>query len=151
MQRRRSGLSEGEPPAGTGILIVVDGLAATRRLISYVVQMLGRRRAVRFCMVHLSSPAGIAESNRSARRAFASARTALRRAGVAARALDTQFFGPAGHHQTAARLLELANANRCCTVVIERPGVGAHDSATPPALVASLLRDATAVTIWLVA
>lgn len=143
------GVSTGKPAPRAGVLIVVDGPAAVRRLIAYVIRMVGRRRAVRFCVVHLTPRASITVRGTAAR-AFDHTRAALRRAGIAALALDTQFLGPSDQHRPAERLLELARANCCDTVVVERPEIWPDHARAHAVLVDNLLRAGTGVTVWLV-
>jgi nucleotide-binding universal stress UspA family protein len=128
------------------VLIVVNRSSGSRRALTYIVRMLGRHRGLRLCLVHLAPPA-MAAVEQAGRRAFAGAQAALRRAGVAAQALDTQFFGAPDPRGLADGILELARANRCSTVVVGRQSAryGGVD------LAAQLVGRAAGVTIWIVA
>ncbi|MEO8601963.1 MAG: universal stress protein [bacterium] len=143
-------------PAGTGgrslrtpnngVLIVIDQSRGSRRVLTYVVRILGRHRGLRLCLVHLAPPA-MAAMKDAARRAFAGAQAALRRAGVTTGALDTQFFGAPDPRGLADHILELSRTSHCRTVVLGRAAAryGSTD------LAAQLVGRAAGVTIWIVA
>lgn len=135
----------------TRVLIVIDQSPGSHRVLTYVVQLLGRRRGLRLCLLHLAAPhlaaPPMAALEAAGRRAFAGAQAALRRAGVTAGVLDMQFFGAPDPRGLADRILELSRASRCDTVVLGRasPRYGSTDIA------AQLVARAAGITIWIVA
>jgi hypothetical protein len=133
-------------PPDTGVLIVIDQSPASHRVLTYVVRILGRRRGLRLCLLHVAAPP-MATLAAAGRRAFAGTQAALRRAGVTAGALDTQFFGAPDPRGLAGHILELSRASRCQTVVLGR--ASARYGSTE--IAAQLLARAAGITIWIVA
>lgn len=129
-----------------GVLIVIGGSRRSRCALTDVARALGSRRGPRLCLVHLAPPA-LAAMAQAGRRAFAEGRAALKRAGVAARALDTQFFGAPDPRELAHHILALARASRCGTVVVGH-GSARYRGAD---LAAQLVEGAAGVTIRVVA
>jgi nucleotide-binding universal stress UspA family protein len=162
---------------GPRVLVVIDGAAAARRTVSYLVAMLGRPHGLRLSIVHLqprnrdvtrtvagqaARALGVAlngrrrrpattDTQRAARRAFSGAHAVLRGARLATQALETQFFGLAEQPGLAERILELANANRCATVVVGGHSLARTRTASGRTLATDLVISAGDLAVWVVA
>src|SRR5215472_17424255 len=118
MVRRPRGDIRRARSGGPRVLMIIDGSAAARRTVRYLVTRLGRPPGLRMCIVHLQpqrrneTPIEVGQAarvsavarngaarrpaatdtRRAARRAFSGAHAALRGARLPSRVLDTQFF-----------------------------------------------------------
>lgn len=161
------------------LLVVLDESVASRRTVAYMARMVGRRRGLRLCLAHVLPPLppGLLEAagsedpkyarrqhpqlkvrqkrwlvaaQRTAQQTFASAKAALRKAGVPAKALDTQFFGALDGRSAADRILELARASRCRTVVVGRESLSWFRELVRDDLAGELVRRGEGFTVWVV-
>jgi nucleotide-binding universal stress UspA family protein len=161
------------------LLVVLDESAASRRTVAYLGKMVGRHRDLQLCLAHVLPPLppGLLESagdedpqpgrrqqarlktrqqrwllaaKRTAQQTFARAQAALRKVGVPARALDVQFFGALDGRSAADRILALARASRCRTVVVGRESLSWFRELLRGDLAGELVRRADGFTIWVV-
>jgi nucleotide-binding universal stress UspA family protein len=161
------------------LLVVLDESTASRRAVDYVAKLVGHQHGLQLCLAHLLPPLqpGLPGSSsdedaqqgqrqharfkarqqrwrsaakRSAQRAFARAKAALRKAGVPAKALDVQFFGAVDGDHAADRILDVARASRCHTVVVGRGSLSWFREFLRRDLPAELVRRGEGFTIWVV-
>ena len=155
------------------LLVVLDEFTASRRTVAYLAKIVGRRRGLQQCLVHVLPrlPPALLESGgsedqdaqlgarqqrwlvagkRTAQQTFARAKVALRKASVPAHALDVQFFGALDGRSAADRILELARASRCRTVVIGRESLSWFRELVRGDLAGELVRRGEGFTIWVV-
>jgi nucleotide-binding universal stress UspA family protein len=161
------------------LLVVLDESPASRRTVVYLGKMVGRRRGLRLCLVRVLPPLpsrlverGGSENprrerrrhapltarqqrwlqvaKRTAQQTFARAKAALRKAGVPAKALDVQFFGALDGSSPADRILELARASHCQTVVVGRASGSWLRDLLRGDLASDLVRRGEGFTIWVV-
>jgi nucleotide-binding universal stress UspA family protein len=160
------------------LLVVLDESTASRRTVAYVGRLVGRR-GFQLCLAHVlpPMPSALLESDggegarpgqrehaqlkvrqqrwrlgvrRSAQQTFARAKTALRKAGVPAKALDVQFFGAVDGRNAADRILDVARASRCRTVVVGRESLSWVREFPRRDLPGELVRRGEGFSIWVV-
>ena len=163
----------------TKLLVVVDESKASKRAVSYVGQMIGRRRRFKVCLAHPLSeiPASLieygggtnpdeeekleAELHRDQKRwvfaaqekaqpALDRASAVLRNAGVAAGAIEAGFCYPADGRARGDEILELARKHKCHTVVVGSESLSWLRQLLGSDPVEELLRRGKGFTIWVV-
>jgi K+-sensing histidine kinase KdpD len=92
----------------------------------------------------------IAAAKEAGARALEGARRILRKAGVAAAAIRTEFFDPVEGRDVAEEILNLARVRRCHTIVIGRESHSWFTTLIRGDLVGELVRRGKGVTIWVV-
>ena len=161
------------------LLLVIDESPASRRAVAYVGRMVGRRRGVRLCLAHLlprlpprllefrgaENPGEetrldarlktrqrrwIATAKNTAQRTLAAAKSTLCKAGVPARALGVRLSEAVDQHRVSDRILELARASHCDTVVVGRASVSWFRALLSGDLSEELIRRGQGFTIWVV-
>lgn len=160
------------------LLLVVDETQASKRAVAYVANIVSRQRDLRICLVHIVPrlPPRSLEfrgaqdpherrlharhtdkqrrwrdgAKKAAQRALGMATTTLRDAGVSPRALDVQFSEGVEGVGAAERILELAQARRCDTVVVGRESMSWFRELMSGNLAAELVRRGEGYTIWVV-
>ena len=160
------------------LLVVVDESQASKRAVTYVAKIVSRQRDLRICLVHIlprlpprwlefrgaenpqerrlharlkdNQQRWLAGAKKTARRALGMATATLREAGVSARALDVQFSEGVEELGAAERILELARARRCDTVVVGRESLSWFRELMGGNLAAELVRRGKGYTIWVV-
>ena len=130
------------------LLVVVDESSSSKSAVEYVARMLRRRRGFQLCLAHFLPPLPpillefggaedpekerrldaqlkteqqqwIAAARKKAEPALDWARSRLRKAGVPAASLITQFSDPASEQDSVnEEILELARRNKCHTIVV---------------------------------
>ncbi len=132
--------------------MVVDESPASKRAVRYLAKIIGKQRNLRICLAHILPrlPPRLLEfrgaenpqterrldarlkyrqqrwkagAKKKAQRALRIATATLRRGGVSAGALDIQFSEGVEGPGAAERILELARARRCDTVIVGRETV----------------------------
>jgi nucleotide-binding universal stress UspA family protein len=163
----------------TRLLVLVDESPASKRAVSYVARMVGRRRGFQLCLAHLLPPlpAGLMEfrgaenpdeeqrldaalkasqrrwmvaAKEAAHSVFAGACAMLHAAGVPAKAVETRFFDPTNGASVAERIIHLARSRKCGTVVVGREAVSWFRELVRGDLAEELVRSGKGVTIWVV-
>jgi nucleotide-binding universal stress UspA family protein len=125
----------------TKLLVVVDESPATKRVLEYVAQVASRRRDFRICLAHaLPSPPPelvefrgtekarlraykhrwISVIGMTEQRALDRANAALRRGGVAEKAIEAHYCNLVDASRATQEILSLARSRKCGTVVIGR-------------------------------
>ena len=160
------------------LLLVVDEWQASKRAVTYVAKIVGRQRNLRICLVHIvprlpprslefqgaenpharrpharpkdNQQRWLAGAKKAAQRALSMATAALRDAGVSGRALDVLLSEGVEGSNTAERILELARACRCETVVVGRESMSWFRDLMGGNLAAELVRRGKGYTIWVV-
>ena len=159
--------------------MVVDESPATKRAATYVAKIVGRQRNLRISLAHLLPrfPAHLLEfrgaedpheevrlnrrlkrdqqqwmvgAKKKAQRALGMATATLRRGGVSAHALDIQLSEVVEGLGAAERILQLARARRCNTVVVGRGSVSWFQELMRDTLAEDLVRRGKGYTIWVV-
>ena len=132
------------------LLIVVDKSSASKRAVEYVGRVLARPRRFQVCLAHFLSPLPpkllefggaedpdkerqldnqlkteqqqwIAAARKEAQPTLNRACIELRRAGLPASSLTTQFSDPSREQNSASEeILDLARINKCRTIVVGR-------------------------------
>lgn len=163
----------------TRLLAVVDETKASKRAVSYVAQIVGRRRGFKVCLVHTLSeiPASFIEyggavspdeeakldadlhaeqkhwivaAQEKAQPTLTRASAVLRKGGVAANAIDERFCFPADGRARADEILELASKHKCHTLVVGSESLSWLRQLLGSDPVAELLRRGKGFTIWIV-
>jgi nucleotide-binding universal stress UspA family protein len=161
------------------LLVVVDGSKASKRAVSYVAQIVGRRRGFKVCLVHTLSdlPASLIEygggknpdeeekldaelhveqkrwvvaAQERAQPALTRASAALRKAGLAANAIEERFCFPADGRARADEILDLARKHKYHTVVVGRESLSWLRQLLGSDPVEELLRRGKGFAIWIV-
>lgn len=165
--------------ADTKIFVAIDNSSPSRRAVDYVAKLVGRRRRFRVCLVHLLPPfppallehggsenprrerqleAGLrAEQKRwiltaknAAQNSLNKASSALRKAGVPARAVQTLFCEPADGRAAAEDLFRIARKYRCRTVVAGRESVSWFHELFSQDFAQELLRCGKGFSVWVI-
>jgi nucleotide-binding universal stress UspA family protein len=161
------------------LLVVVDETKASKRAVSYVAHIVGRRRRFKVCLVHALSelPASLIEyggaqnpdeeekldgelhteqkrwvfaSQEKAQPALTRACAVLRKGGLAAGAIEEQFCYPADGRARGDEILELARKHKCHTVVVRSDSLSWLRQLLGSDPVEELLRRGKGFTIWIV-
>lgn len=159
------------------LLVVVDESQASKRAVTYVATIVGGQRDLRICLVHIlprpsprprefrgaedpherlharpkdNQQRWLAGAKKAAQRALSMATATLRDAGVSARALDVLLSEGVEGPGAAERILELARARRCDTVVVGRESMSWFRDLMSGDLAAELVRRGKGYTIWVV-
>ena len=163
----------------TKLLVVVDESTASKRAVSYVARMVGRRRGFRVYLVHAlpELPASLIEyggaktpeeankletefhaeqkrwmlaAKEKAQPVLNLARAALRKSGLAAGAIEGLFCYPADGRARGDEILELARERKCHTVVVGSESLSWLRQLLGTDPVEELLRRGKGFTIWIV-
>lgn len=163
----------------TKLLVVMDESKASERAVSYVAQIVGRRRGFKVCLAHTlpELPASLIEygsarnpddekkleaelhaeqkhwvfaAREKGRPALKRARTVLRNGGVAAASIEERFCYPAEGRARGDEILELAREQKCHTVVVGSESLSWLKQLLGNDPVEELLRRGKGFTIWVV-
>lgn len=165
--------------ADTRILVAIDDSSASRRAVTYVAKLVGRRRGFRLCVVHVLPPLPrhllehggsedpakeerlevdlkadqrlwIAAAKQAAQKDLNKAQATLRKARISAGAVRTLFCVPADGRDAADEILQMAHGCKCRTVVAGRQSVSWFHELFSKDLAEELLRRGKRFSIWLV-
>jgi nucleotide-binding universal stress UspA family protein len=163
----------------TRLLVVVDENKASKRAVSYVAQIVGRRRGFKVCLVHTlpEIPASLIEyggaknpdeeekldadlhaeqkhwvfaAQEKAQPTLTRASAVLRKGGLAAKAIEERFCFPADGRARGDEILELARKHKCHTVVVGSESLPWLSQLLGSDPVEELLRRGKGFTIWIV-
>lgn len=163
------------------LLVVVDESSSSKSAVEYVARMLRRRRGFQLCLAHFLPPLPpillefggaedpdkekrlnaqlkteqqqwIAAARQKAEPALNWARSRLRKAGLPAASLTTQFSDPAGEQDSVSEeILDLARRNKCRTIVVGRRSLSWLRRITAGKdLAERLVRQGKNLTLWIV-
>ena len=167
--------------ANNRLLIVVDESSSSKSAVEYVARVLSGRRGFQLCLAHFLPPLppillefGGAEDPAKERRLDTQlkteqqqwivaarnkaeptlnwARAKLRKAGLPATSLTTQFSDPASEQNSASEeILELARRNKCHTIVVGRRSLSwLRRVTTGKDLAEKLVQQGKDLTLWIV-
>jgi nucleotide-binding universal stress UspA family protein len=165
--------------AETRILVAIDDSPASRRAVTYVAKLVGRRRGFRLYVVHVLPPLPtellehggsedptketrlevnlkseqqlwISAAKKAAQKGLNKARTSLRRAGISAGAVQALFSEPADGRDAADAILQMAHECKCHTIVVGRQSVSWFHELFSKELAEELLRRGKGFSVWLV-
>lgn len=165
--------------ANTSLLLVIDGSRAARRAVAYVGRMIGRRPGFRLCLAPVLPPLPprllefrgaenpreekrldselkhkqerwMAKPKQKAERELAGATTTLKEASVPHTAITTAFLQPLDGERVSDRILEMARAQHCDTIVIGREPVSWFRELIGGDLAETLVQQGHGFTIWVV-
>jgi nucleotide-binding universal stress UspA family protein len=180
--RRNRPTSSAKSKAGNSrLLVVVDESSSSKSAVEYVARMLRRRRGFQLCLAHFLPPLPpillefggaedpekekrldaqlkteqqqwIADAREKAAPALNWARSRLRKAGLPAGSLTTQFSDPAGEQDSVSEgILELARRNKCRTIVVGRRSLSWLRRITAGKdLAEKLVQQGKNLTLWIV-
>ncbi len=162
----------------TRLLVVVDENKASKRAVSYVAQIIGRRRGFKVWLAHTLSeiPASLIEYGganpdeevkldaerhadqkdwvfavqEKAQPTLTRAGAILRKGGLAAGSIEEQFVYPADGRARVDEILELARKHKCHTVVVGREFLSWLRQLLSSDPIEELLRRGKGFTIWIV-
>lgn len=163
----------------TRLLVVVDENKASKRAVSYVAEMVGRRTGFKVCLVHTLSeiPASLIEyggaknpeeeekldgelhaeqrhwvlaAQEKAQPTLTRASAVLRKGGLAANAIEERFCFPADGRARANEILDLARRHKYHTVVVGSESLSWLRQLLDGNPVEELLRRGKGFTIWIV-
>jgi nucleotide-binding universal stress UspA family protein len=163
----------------TKLLVIVDESKASKRAVSYVGQMVGRRRGFRIFLAHPLSeiPASLMEygggknpdeerkldaelhaeqkhwvfaAQEKAQPDLDRAVSGLRKAGLAAGAIEAKFCYPADGRARGDEILDLARKHKCHTVVVGSESLSWLRQLLGSDPVEELLRRGKGFAIWVV-
>ena len=163
----------------TRLLVVVDETKASKRAVSYVAQIVGRRRGFKVCLartlsdipaslieyggaknpdeeeklddeLHAEQKHWVFEAQKNAQPALNRACAVLRKGGLAAGAIEEQFCYPADGRARGGEILELARKHKCHTVVVGSDSLSWLRQLLGSDPVEELLRRGKGFTIWIV-
>jgi len=163
----------------TRLLVVVDENKASKRAVSYVAQIVGRRRGFKVCLAHTLSdiPASLIEygsaknldeeekldadlhaeqkhwvvaAQEKAQPTLTRASAVLRKGGLAANAIEERFCFPADGRARVDEILELARKRKCHTVVVGSGSLSWLRQLLGSDPVEDLIRRGKGFTIWIV-
>ena len=163
------------------LLLVVDGSSSSKHAVEYLARVLANRRGFQVCLAHFLSPLPtgllefggaedpdkereldtqlkteqrqwIAAARKEAEPALNWAWTKLRRAGLPASSLATQFSDPfREQHSASEEILELARISRCRTIVVGRRSLPWLRRLTAGKdLAEKLVQQGKGLTLWIV-
>ncbi|MGB8064924.1 MAG: universal stress protein [Candidatus Sulfotelmatobacter sp.] len=163
------------------LLVVVDESSSSKSAVEYVARMLHRRRGFQLCLAHFLPPLPpsllefggaedpnkerrldaqlkteqqqwIAAARKKAEPALDWARARLRKAGLPAASLTTQFSDPASEqNRVSEEILELARRNKCHSIVVGRRSVSWLRRITAAKdLAERLVQQGRHLTLWIV-
>ena len=167
--------------ANNRLLIVVDESSSSKSAVEYVARVLSGRRGFQLCLAHFLPPLppillefGGAEDPAKERRLDMQlktdqqqwivaarnkaeptlnwARAKLRKAGLPATSLTTQFSDPASEENSVSEeILELARRNKCRTIVVGRRSLSwLRRITTGKGLAEKLVQRGKDLTLWIV-
>jgi nucleotide-binding universal stress UspA family protein len=168
------------PAPGTGerrLLLAVDDSTPSKRAVTYIGKLLGRRRGFRVSVVyvlpelppsllehggagdpeteerltaslHVERKRWIAQQKQQAQPIIENATRTLRSAGLTSRSLDIRFCGPSNQGAVAEELLQLARAKRYHTIVVARHPRSWLSHLLAADLREKLARRAERIAIW---
>lgn len=180
--RRTSSRTVSQTKSGQNrLLLVVDDSPSSRAAVDYVAKVLGHRRGFQVCLSHFLPPLppillefGGSENpdkerqldiqlrkdqqqwvdteKKKAEPALNWARGRLRKAGLPATSLTTQFSDPMYEQDSASKeILELARRNRCRTIVVGRRSLSQFRRLTGGKdLAEKLVQQGENLTVWIV-
>jgi nucleotide-binding universal stress UspA family protein len=163
----------------TRLLVVVDESKTSKRAVSYVAQIVGRRKGFKVCLAHPQDeiPASLVgyggarnpdeeekldgqmhaeqkhwifASQEKVQPTLNRARAVLRKGGLAAAAIEEQFCYPANGRARDDEILELAREHKCHTVVVGRESLSWLRKLMGSDPIEELLRRGKGFTIWVV-
>jgi nucleotide-binding universal stress UspA family protein len=163
----------------TRLLVVVDETKASKRAVSYVAQIVGRRRGFKVCLANTlpEIPASLIEyggaknpdeeekldadlhaeqkhwvfaAQEKAQPTLTRASAVLRKGGLAANAIERRFCFPADGRARGDEILELARKHKCHTVVVGGESLSWLRQLMGSDPVEELLRRGKGFTIWIV-
>lgn len=163
----------------TKLLVVIDESQASKRAVSYVAEIIGRRRRFKVCLAHtlpeipahLSEHGGaenpseeekldralhsdqkqwIVAAKKNAQPALARARTVLRKAGLTASSIEEGYSDPAEGRALGDEILELASERKCDTIVVGSESLSRWRQLLGNDPVEELLRRGKGFTVWVV-
>jgi len=163
------------------LLVVVDESSSSKSAVEYVARMLHRRRGFQLCLAHFLPPLPpillefggaedpdkerrldaqlkteqkqwIAATRKKAELALDWARARLRKAGLPATSLTTQFSDPASEQDSVSEeILGLARRNKCRTIVVGRRSLSWLRRITAAKdLAERLVQQGKNLTLWIV-
>ena len=161
------------------LLVFIDGSPSSKRAVGHVARALRGRRGPRVCLAHAFPPIPprlcefggaetpeeeerqearlkeaqqrwMAVTKETAQRVFDGTRARLRKAGLAAGAIETQFLEAADGRDICGEILEAARARRCSTVVVGREPVSWLRELMRDDLAEEIVRRGKGLTIWVV-
>src|SRR5438094_1133997 len=163
------------------LFVVVDGSSSSKHAVEYLARVLASRRGFQVCLAHFLSPLPtgllefggaedpdkerqldtqlkteqqqwIAAAKKEAQPALNWACTKLRRAGLPASSLATQFSDPFREQNSASKeILELARTNRCHTIVVGRRSLSwLRRLIAGKDLAEKLVQQGKGITLWIV-
>lgn len=163
------------------LLVVVDESPSSKRAVEYVASVLASRRGFQLCLAHFLSPLPpellefggaedpdkeqqldrqlkaeqqrwIATARKKAQPALNWACAKLRKAGVPASSLETQFSDPAREQNSVSEeILELARINKCRTIIVGRRSLPWLRRLTAGKdLAEKLVQHGSGFTLWIV-
>lgn len=179
--RQSSGLAGKTTPSRNRLLLVVDDSPSSTAAVKYVANIMGHRRGFHVCLAHFLSPLPpmlleyggsedpdnegrldiqlqrdqqkwINTARKKAEPVLNRARRRLRKSGLPATALTTQFSNPAHEQDNASgEILDLARRNKCRTIVVGRQSLSWFSRITAGKdLAEKLVRQGKNLTIWIV-
>jgi nucleotide-binding universal stress UspA family protein len=163
----------------TRLLVVMEESKASKRAVSYVAQMVGRRKGFKVCLaytlpelpaslieyggartpdeeekldaeLHAKQARWVVAAKEKARPALERAYAILRKAGLAARAIETRFCFPSEGRARDDEILDLARSHKYRTVVAESTSISWLKQVLIGDPVEDLIRRAKGFTIWVV-
>jgi nucleotide-binding universal stress UspA family protein len=166
-------------PTPHRILVAVDDSEASKRAVTYVAEMLGRRRGFGVLLVHILSPVPpefrefggsedpgterqltaelhaaranwIDAAQRAAQPVLERARAILRAARVPASAIDTYCAPETSGKDVMADILQVARQHNCNTVVVGRESFVGLQELIQPHVADTLIHRSRGITIWVV-
>ena len=163
----------------TKLLVVIDESQASKRAVSYVAGIIGRRGRFNVCLAHTlpEIPAHLIEhggaenpseeeklerelrsdqsqwivaAKKKAQPILARARAVLRKAGLTASSIEERYFDPAEGRTRGDEILELASERKCDTIVVGSESLSRWRQLLGNDPVEELLRRGKGFTIWVV-
>ena len=163
----------------TKLLVVIDESQASKRAVSYVAGIIGRRRRFKVCLAHTMPeiPAHLIEhggaenpseeenldreihsdqnqwivaAKKKAQPVLARARTALRNAGLTASSIEERYCEPAEGRARGREIVELASERNCDTIVVGSESLSRWRQLLGNDPVEELLRRGKGFTVWVV-
>ena len=161
------------------LLVVIDESEASKRAVSYVARIIGRRRGFKVCLartlpeiqaaliehggaenpeqeekleagMHSEQRQWILAAKEKAQPALTSASAVLRKAGLTASSISERFCYPADGRSRGDEILELASEQKCHTIVVGSESLTRWRQLLGNDPVEELLLRGKGFTIWVV-